>query len=192
MKREVVVTLSTDTEYGVCWDAREEFQDGPGHDACGEYIGDEIERLLAAGRESDAHRMVKHQESWKHMSNGSQRSARWTRKDLVSALNACHVILRLLGEEKQRLHEACSGTTASQQMYAWLGSRIDRLANNTNKVVVPLLHDAILLIDERGLEKVVKPAGVDAMAVLEELGIEAARPEEHELVPVAGLKGEER
>jgi hypothetical protein len=30
------------------------------------------------------------------------------------------------------------------------------------------------------------------MAVLEELGIEAARPEEHELVPVAGLKGEER
>lgn len=189
MKREVVVTLSTDTEHGICWDAREEFEDGPGNDACGEYIGDEIKRLLAAGRESDAHRMMKHQESWKRMSNGSQRSARWTREDLVSAISACHVILRLLNEEKQRLHEACNGSTVSQNMYRWLSSRIDRLANNTNKVVVPLLHDAILLIDERGLEKVVKPAGVDAMAVLEELGIEAARPEEHELINTVNLEG---
>tara|TARA_R110002110_G_scaffold1311_8_gene5520 strand:+ start:5129 stop:5707 length:579 start_codon:yes stop_codon:yes gene_type:complete len=192
MKREVTVMFKTDTEHGVHWDAREEFGEGPGHSSCGEYIGEEVERLLAAGREPQARRMMEHLKAWKGMNNGSQWTSRWTREDLQASLDACHAIIVLLDEEKRRLHEACDGTPATQQLYDWLGGRINTLKRNTNEVVIPLLCDAILLTGGEPITEVSAPTGVDAMALLEELLPKTAHREEHEFVPVVNLEGEER
>ena len=198
MEREVTVKLRTMTEFGYEWDNVEAFEAGPGSDACGKMIEEEIERWLADGVEEDDPQIEKwreHQKSWKRMNTCSQRSSPWNREALLRAGATCRVLLRLLDAEERVLRAAHDGTHAADLMYDWCVGGLEQIKQHITDTVLPLLRASVQRIEElthRPPQEAL-PTGPDALAILEEVEAQHTQrvPVDEVLVGLFDLKEEE-
>jgi len=198
MEREVTIKLRNMTEFGYEWDNVEAFEAGPGSDACGKMIEEEIERLLAAGVEEDDPRIErwrKHQKSWKRMNIGAQRSSPWNRETLLDAQATCKALMGLLDAEERVLRAARDGTQAADLMYDWCVGGLEQIKKHITDSVLPLLRASVQHIEElthRPPQEAL-PSGPDALAILEEVEAQHTRPVpvDEVLVGLYDLKEEE-
>ena len=199
MEREVTIKLRTMTELGDEWDNVEEFLSGPGSDACGKMIEEEIERWLADGVEEDDPRIERwrdHQKEWKRMNICAQRSSPWNRETLLRAQATCRVLLRLLDAEERELRDARDGTRATDLMYDWCVGRLEEIKAPITDTILPLLRASVESIEElthRPPQEALPTTGPDALAILEEVEMHQTRrvPVDEVLVGLYDLKEEE-